>query len=56
MNKKEKPLNYKDPDKPMSLSEAEQYLRSIDEWHPVSTFPRETIINWATYLKKIGAK
>jgi hypothetical protein len=56
MDKKEKPLNYKDPNKPMTLSEAEHYLREIDEWHSVSTLPREIIINWATFLKKIGAK
>lgn len=53
MAKKDKPLNYKDPQKPMTLLEAEQYLRKMDEWHGVSTMDREIIIKWAEYLKKI---
>lgn len=51
MNKKDKPLNAKDPDAPMTLLEAEQYLRSIKEWDGMAVMERETIIKWAQYLK-----
>jgi len=48
-----KPLNSKDStDKEMSLIEAEKYLRKIGEWHDVVKMDRETVIKWATFLKK----
>lgn len=52
MNKKEKPLNYKDPETPMTLLEAEKYLRSIKEWEGMTQIDRETVIKWAEFLKK----
>lgn len=35
----------------LSLSEAEQFLRKIEEWHSVSHLDRDTIIKWAEFLK-----
>jgi hypothetical protein len=51
MKKKEKPLNFKDPKAPMTLLDAEKYLRSIKEWDDVAQMDREIIIKWATFLK-----
>jgi hypothetical protein len=51
MKKKEKPLNFKDPEAPMTLLDAEKYLRSIKEWDDVARMDREIIIKWAEYLK-----
>ena len=44
MKKKEKPLNFKDPKAPMTLLDAEKYLRSIKEWDDVAQMDREIII------------
>lgn len=52
MNKKEKPLNFKDPEAPMTLLDAEKYLRSIKEWDDVSRLDRDIIIKWAEFLKR----
>jgi hypothetical protein len=52
MDKKQKSPNHKDPDAPMTLLEAEQFLRKIDEWESVRDMQRDIIINWATFLKK----
>jgi hypothetical protein len=52
MSKKDKPLNYKDPATPMTLLEAEKYLRSVKEWDSVVQMDREIIIKWAEFLKK----
>lgn len=52
MNKKDKPLNYRDPDSPMTLEEATAFLKKIKEWESVVNFDRDTIIKWAEFLKK----
>lgn len=48
----DKPLNYKDPSTTMSLQEATEYLKKIDEWESVWRLERDTIIKWAEFLKK----
>lgn len=53
---KQKPLNSKDPNSPMTLLEAEKYLRNIKEWDGVTTMERDTIIKWAEYLKNLEIK
>jgi hypothetical protein len=47
-----KPLNYKEPNKPMAMEEATTYLKKIGEWESVWRFDRETILGWANYLKE----
>lgn len=48
----DKPLNYKDPSKSMSLEEATEYLKKIGEWDSVWRLERDTIVKWAEFLKK----
>lgn len=36
---------------PMTLLEAETFLRKMGEWHGVVKMDRETIIKWAEFLK-----
>ncbi len=40
----------------MSLEEATNYLKKLNEWESARKFDRETIIKWAEYLKNKGAK
>ena len=54
MCKKQKPLNYKDPEQPMTMEEATTYLKKLGEWEGVWHLERETIIKWAEFLKKKG--
>ena len=46
-----KPLNYKDPSKPMSMAEATEYLKKIGEWESVWKLDRDHILKWAEFLK-----
>ena len=48
----DKPLNYKDPTRTMSLEEATTYLKQIGEWESVWRLERDTIVKWAEFLKK----
>ena len=47
----DKPLNYKDPAKPMSMAEATEYLKKIGEWDSVWKLDRDLILKWAEFLK-----
>lgn len=47
----DKPLNYKDPDKPMSMADATEYLKKIGEWESVWKLDRDLILKWAEFLK-----
>lgn len=38
-----------------TFSEAEKFLREIDEWHDVSHLDREIIMKWAEFLKNRDA-
>jgi hypothetical protein len=52
MNKKEKPLNYKDPEASMTMEEATTFLKKLGEWEGIWHMDRDTIIKWAEFLKK----
>ena len=52
MSKKEKPLNYKDPEAPMTMEEATTLLKKLGEWEGIWHMDRDTIIKWAEFLKK----
>jgi len=46
-----KPLNFRDPEAPMSLEAATTYLKKMNEWESVVSLDRDTIIKWAEFLK-----
>jgi hypothetical protein len=52
MNTSNKPLNFKDPSKPMDLEEATTLLKKLGEWDSVYNLDRETILKWAEFLKR----
>jgi hypothetical protein len=54
MSKKQTPLNYKDPEAPMTMEDATTYLKKLGEWEGVWHLDRDTIIKWAEFLKKKG--
>jgi hypothetical protein len=54
MSKKQKPLNYKDPEQPMNMEEAAVYLKKLGEWEGVWHLDRDTILKWAEFLRNKG--
>ena len=40
----------------MTLKEAEEYLKKMDEWGTLRSMDRDTIIKWACYLKQHESK
>jgi len=48
----------KEKEKPeqMTLEEATNFLKKLNEWESARKFDRETIIKWAEFLKNKNAK
>lgn len=40
----------------MTLEEATNFLKKLNEWESARKFDRETIIKWAEFLKNKNAK
>jgi hypothetical protein len=53
-NTKPKTTNEEPTEIITSLQEAETYLRKVNEWNSVNKMDRETIMNWANFLKNKG--
>jgi len=50
-NTKTKETTKEEPQLITSLQEAEVYLRKVGEWNSVNTMSRDTILDWANFLK-----
>jgi len=40
-----------EPERIATLQDAETYLRKVDEWNSVKQMERQTILDWANFLK-----
>jgi hypothetical protein len=45
----------KEPPSKMTLEQATNYLKKLNEWESARKFDRETIIKWAEFLKSKNA-